>query len=160
MPGCTTSAYMHCCHRTPRGKAGDACHVEFKWLHRVIWLLVLMPAAHLFFFFFSSLPLVQKLITDISCNPRKDKLLLKTQLLCNHSKTWHFLGRKEQFFMIFAHADCYMRIRLSLQCCQIYSYYHVCMKSAMQSPKNITPFITLSTSLLRVPQGSTSWHKM
>lgn len=49
----TTSSYMRCCHCTPRGKAGDACHVEFKWLHRLIWLLMLMPAAQLYSLYFS-----------------------------------------------------------------------------------------------------------
>lgn len=46
--------------------------------------------------FFSSFPLVQRLITDISGNPRKQRLLLPNQLPCNHSTTCHFTEVREK----------------------------------------------------------------
>lgn len=52
---------------------------------------MLMPAGSaLLVVFFSSFPLVQRLITDISGNPRKQRLLLPNRRLCNHITTCHF----------------------------------------------------------------------
>lgn len=152
MEDAATSPFMRCCHRTSRGKAWDACHVEFKWIHRVIWLLMLTPAAQLysFFFFFSFRP-VQRLITGISSNPRKQKLLLQSQLLCNHSTTCHFLGRKEEFFT-WGPCDLPRMTSTWESGCHIFNNYHLCMELAVLRTKSDnqrqSDFFTLPTSLI------------